>query len=114
MPPLFADPASPSRPLHVVPKDGLEAWIGRNGLKGHDPYDALESPILRALSFGATWPRIAFTQALKRLPVNVRPLLLVRKTLNPKGLGLLRSGTVRRGRKPSAFISSTGTAAGRR
>jgi leucyl aminopeptidase len=27
MPPLFADPASPSRPLHVVPKDGLEAWI---------------------------------------------------------------------------------------
>jgi hypothetical protein len=91
-------PEAPSLPDVQNALDGLEAWIGRNGLKGYDPYDALESPLLRALSLGAKWPRIAFTQALKRLPVNLRPLLLVRKTLNPKGLGLLLSGTVRRGR----------------
>jgi hypothetical protein len=96
--PAAAAPEAPSLPEVQGALDGLEAWIGRNGLKGYDPYDALESPILRALSLGAKWPRIAFTQALKRLPVNLRPLLLVRKTLNPKGLGLLLSGTVRRGR----------------
>ena len=27
MPPRFADPASPSRPLHVVPKDRLADWL---------------------------------------------------------------------------------------
>ncbi len=96
--PAAAAPEAPSLPDVQSALDALEAWIGRNGLKGYDPYDALESPILRALSLGAKWPRIAFTQALRRLPVNLRPLLLVRKTLNPKGLGLLLAGTVRRGR----------------
>lgn len=93
-----AAPETPSLPDVQEALDGLEAWLGEKGLKGYDPYDALESPILRALSFGAKWPRIAFTQALKALPVNLRPLLLIRKTLNPKGLGLLLAGTVRRGR----------------
>jgi rhamnogalacturonyl hydrolase YesR len=78
--------------------DGLEAYLARTGLSGYDPYDALQSPILRALSLGRKWPRIAFTQALKALPVNLRPLLLIRKSLNAKGLGLLLSGTVKRGR----------------
>jgi leucyl aminopeptidase len=27
MPPVFAAPDAPSRPLHVVPSDGLEAWL---------------------------------------------------------------------------------------
>ncbi len=27
MPPLFADADAPSRPLHVVPVEGLEAWL---------------------------------------------------------------------------------------
>ena len=96
--PVVAVPEAPS--LHDVGAalDGLEAYLARNGLAGYDPYDALNSPILRALSLGRKWPRIAFTQALKALPVNLRPLLLIRKTLNPKGLGLLLSGTVRRGR----------------
>jgi hypothetical protein len=96
--PAEAAPEAPSLPDVQSALDALEAWIGRNGLKGYDPYDALESPILRALSLGMKWPRIAFTQALKRLPVNLRPLLLVKRTLNPKGLGLLLAGTVRRGR----------------
>ncbi|MFI5401816.1 MAG: hypothetical protein ACHQ1G_02690 [Planctomycetota bacterium] len=58
--------------------DGLEAYLARTGMTGYDPYDALNSPILRALSLGRKWPRIAFTQALKALPVNLRPLLLIR------------------------------------
>lgn len=91
-------PEAPSLPAVQGALDGLEAYLARKGLAGYDPYDALNSPILRALSFGRKWPRIAFTQALKMLPVNLRPLLLIRKTLNPKGLGLLLAGTVRRGR----------------
>jgi hypothetical protein len=52
--------------------------------------------MLRVLSLGLKYPRIAFTQALKRLPVNLRPLLGVPPTFNPKGLGLFLAGAIRR------------------
>jgi len=96
--PVAAAPEAPSLQAVATALDGIEAWLARNGLNGYDPYDALLSPILRTLSLGAKWPRIAFTQALKALPVNLRPLLLIPKSTNAKGLGLLLSGTVRRGR----------------
>lgn len=60
-----------------------------NDWAGHDPYDALNSRLLSALPFlNFRIPRIALTQILKRSPVNLRGLLLVPKTQNPKALGL--------------------------
>lgn len=59
---------------------------------GCDPYDALSSPILSTLAIGKKWPRIAYIQALKKLPFNLRPLLGVRKGHNPKGIGLFLWG----------------------
>ena len=56
---------------------------------GYDPYDALNSGIFRALPALDRWlPRLVLTQVLKRSPINIRPLLLVPKTQNPKGLAL--------------------------
>lgn len=56
---------------------------------GYDPYDALNSKILSRLPVvNAKWPRLSFTQLLKRSPVNFRPLLRIPKTRNPKALGL--------------------------
>jgi len=59
------------------------------GWSGYDPYDALRSPLVRALAFGRRWPRIAWIQLLKRSPINLRPFLLVPKGVNAKGLGLV-------------------------
>jgi len=70
----------------------LRRYVEQEDFAGYDPYDALNSPILSALSFGSKYPRIAFIQALKRLPINLRPLLLMRKGHNPKGLGLFLWG----------------------
>ena len=70
----------------------LRAHLDRSGFAGHDPYDALNSPLLRALSLGRKAPRIAFTQILRRLPWNLRPLLGIRPGLNPKALGLFLGG----------------------
>lgn len=70
----------------------LRIWIEAEDFKGYDPYDALNSPLLAGLSLGNKYLRIAFIQALKRLPVNLRPLLLVKKDYNPKGLGLFLWG----------------------
>ena len=70
----------------------LEHYIESNGFKGYDPYDALNSPVLSGLSFGDKYLRIACIQFLKRMPINFRPLLLVKKNYNPKGLGLFLWG----------------------
>jgi hypothetical protein len=56
---------------------------------GYDPYDALNSELFKALPFlNFRFFRLALTQGLKRLPFNLRPLLLIPKTQNPKGLAL--------------------------
>ena len=72
--------------------DKLRAYIEAEDFKGYDPYDALNSPLLRALSFGRKYPRIVCTQLLRRLPVNLRPLLGIKKEWNPKGIGLFLWG----------------------
>jgi hypothetical protein len=73
----------------------LKAYIEAEDFAGYDPYDALNSPVLRWLSFGNKYLRIVFTQVMKRLPINLRPLLGVPKDYNPKGLGLFLWGYAR-------------------
>ncbi|MBN1186137.1 MAG: delta-aminolevulinic acid dehydratase [Bacteroidales bacterium] len=70
----------------------LKDYIRKEQFAGYDPYDALNSPLLKRLAFGNKYLRIAFTQGLKRLPFNLRPFLLVPKDHNPKGLGLFLWG----------------------
>ncbi|MGH9326668.1 MAG: hypothetical protein ACRD2B_08305 [Terriglobia bacterium] len=63
---------------------------------GYDPYDALNSRLLTAFPFfDARLPRLVLTQALKRSPVNLRRLLLIPKTQNPKALALFLSAFVK-------------------
>jgi hypothetical protein len=66
----------------------LRDYVEGQQFEGYDPYDALNSPLLRGLSLGKKGMRILFIQSLKRLPINIRPLLGIRKGLNPKGIGL--------------------------
>src|SRR5262245_38804501 len=56
--------------------------------RGYNKHDALNSPLLRALTFNQKWLRILATQLVTRAPVNPRPLLGVRPTVNPKGMSL--------------------------
>ena len=70
----------------------LVAYCRTNDWAGYDPYDALNSPLFRALPFlDSRWPRLVLTQLLKRSPVNVRGLLQIPKTQNPKALALFLS-----------------------
>jgi hypothetical protein len=63
---------------------------------GYDPYDALNSRLFKALRFlNFRLARLALTQLNKRSPMNVRRLLLVPPTQNPKALGLFLSALVR-------------------
>ena len=55
---------------------------------GFSKFDALNSPFLNTLSFNNKWLRLAFTQLVKESPIDLRPLLGVRKSRNPKGIAL--------------------------
>ena len=56
---------------------------------GFDPYDALNSRMLGFIPLvDNRLTRIALTQINKRLPINLRPLLLVSKEQNPKAIAL--------------------------
>lgn len=60
-----------------------------NDWAGHDPYDALNSNILKHLFFvDSRIPRLALTQLIKTCPLNLRPLLRVPKAHNPKAIAL--------------------------
>ncbi len=66
-----------------------EEYIVREKFRGYDPYDALLSPLFK-LPVLNSWkiPRLGAQQVLKRLPVNIRPLLGLKKGYNPVTLGL--------------------------
>jgi hypothetical protein len=67
----------------------LLSYCQVNNWEGYDPYDALNSKILKRLPFlDFRIFRIVLTQILKRSPVNLRPCLAVPKTQNPKAIAL--------------------------
>jgi hypothetical protein len=67
----------------------LLLYMEEEQFKGYDPYDGLESPIWKLpLLNSAGKVQFYFQQLIKRSPVNIRPLLFIRKGLNPVTLGL--------------------------
>ncbi len=70
----------------------LRCYVEAADYAGYDPYDALNSPMIRLLSGGSKLLRIGFTQVVRRSSVNLRPLLGVKKGQNPKGIGLFLWG----------------------
>ena len=73
----------------------LLGYCQANDWAGYEPYDVLNSRIFTSLPLlDSKLPRLVFTQFLKRSPINVRRLLLVPRTQNPKALGLFLSAFV--------------------
>jgi rhamnogalacturonyl hydrolase YesR len=70
----------------------LELYLEKEHFKGYDPFDALNSPLLKNLSFNNRALRILYIQMLKRLPFNFRSVLSIKKDYNPKGVGLFLWG----------------------
>jgi len=70
----------------------LLVYVEAQDYAGYDPYDALNSPLIQRIGAKGKWVRIAATQLLRRSPVNLRPLLGIRKGHNPKAIGLFLWG----------------------
>lgn len=72
----------------------LIAYCEKEEYKGYDPYDGLNSKLFQRLPVipKKRFPRLAWIQLFKRLPVNLRPLVGIGKEYNPKGLALFLTG----------------------
>jgi hypothetical protein len=74
----------------------LLAYCRANDWAGHDPYDALNSPLFSTFPrLQARIPRLVLTQLLKRSPIDLRGFLRIPKTQNPKAIALFLSAIVK-------------------
>jgi len=74
----------------------LLTYCKGNDWAGYDPYDALNSELFKALPFlDSKLPRLVLTQALKRSPINIRPLMRIPKTQNAKAIALFLSALLK-------------------
>ena len=77
----------------------LEAYCRKHQWAGIDPYDALNSELFARTPLAKSRvARLAFTQFLKRSPVNLRPLLRIQPQQDPKAIALFLMFYVRRAR----------------
>ncbi len=76
--------------------DQVYDWSRTQHYRGYNKHDGLNSPLLSALLGWAKWPRLVAIQSVMRFPVNLRPLLLIPKTYNPKGIALFAQGLLDR------------------
>jgi hypothetical protein len=60
----------------------------KKGYAGYSKFDALNSPLLRALSMNNKWLRLLLTQLVNHSPFHIRPFLRVTISRNPKGISL--------------------------
>jgi hypothetical protein len=75
--------------------DAIRRWGEEREWRGFDPYDALNSPFAPYVTLGTALGQRALTQAVKRSPLNLRPLLRIEPAHNDKALGLVASGYAR-------------------
>jgi hypothetical protein len=69
--------------------ESARAWSRAHDYAGHDPFDALNSRLFQSTPFKRSrLARLAWTQGLKRSPVNLRPFALVPRGRNSKGTAL--------------------------
>lgn len=81
-------PQRPDRAIVTRVLDEVLGWSAEQQWRGWNKHDGLNSPLLRAVLGWGRWPRMVAIQGVMRCPVNLRPVLLVPKVYNPKGLAL--------------------------
>ena len=68
--------------------NSMENYLEEEKYKGWDPHDGLNSPFLSSFWKKNKIPSILFLQLIKRSHLNLRPILNIPKSYNPKGIAL--------------------------
>jgi hypothetical protein len=70
----------------------LEQWVGRADWAAYDTFDGLSSPYARLLTFGNGFLKQVWQQSVRRLPINLRPLLGIKPSKSTKAMGFFAQG----------------------
>jgi rhamnogalacturonyl hydrolase YesR len=73
----------------------LDHWLTLNDWKDYDPFDGLSMPNADLLTRNNHYLRIALQQTVRRFPINLRPLLGIKKVRGSKGMGFCALGYLR-------------------
>jgi polysaccharide biosynthesis protein VpsJ len=73
----------------------LADWLERNDHKAYDTFDGLNAGWLRPLTLEKKFLRQVLQQGVRRFPINLRPLLGIKKERSSKGMGFLARGFIR-------------------
>ncbi|MBZ5581653.1 MAG: hypothetical protein LAQ30_05500 [Acidobacteriia bacterium] len=73
----------------------LSEWLEANHYCGYDPFDGLSARLLRPFTFNSALLRTVLQQGVRRLPINVRPIVGVARSRSTKGMGFLARGFLR-------------------
>jgi hypothetical protein len=73
----------------------LSDWLEKNDYQAYDTFDGLNARFVRPLTFETKLLRMVLQQGIRRFPINLRPLLGVRKSRSTKGMGFLARGFIR-------------------
>ena len=68
--------------------DRVLSWSSERDFAGYSKFDVFNSPLMRLASLGNRHIRLVMTAAWSRSPINLRPLVGVTQSRNPKGIGL--------------------------
>jgi rhamnogalacturonyl hydrolase YesR len=69
----------------------VQTWIEEHDYEAYEPFDGLSSP-LRRLTFGSVFLDRLLLQAVRRSPVNIRPLVGIKPLPSTKGRGYMAAG----------------------
>lgn len=73
----------------------LSAWVEQNDYRAYDTFDGLNARFVRPFTFETAFLRTVLQQGIRRFPLNLRPLLGVRKGYSTKGMAFLARGYMR-------------------
>jgi hypothetical protein len=70
----------------------LENWVIQNNWKAYDTFDGLSSPFAPLLTLNHGLLKQIWQQSVRRFPINLRPLLLIKPGMSSKGMGFFAQG----------------------
>ena len=73
----------------------LDAWVTQSDWKAYDTFDGLSSPYAVLLHRNNPFLKQVWQQAVRRFPINLRPLLRIRPGMSTKAMGFFAQGFLR-------------------
>src|SRR6186713_2621476 len=70
----------------------LERWVQTANWKAYDTFDGLSSPFMPVFTLGHPFLKQVWQQGVRRFPINLRPLLLIKPGMSSKGMAFFAQG----------------------